>query len=137
MSERSEPSEFERLLQQYEDLSEFSQKAEEGREVANSGRRRRPGSSRLKKMRSQDVLDLHGLTSEEATRVTHQFLTDAHNRGLYKVMIIHGKGHHSKEGRGVLKRVVYQCLESSPHAGEHGIPEQADGGSGAVWVVIK
>lgn len=88
-------------------------------------------------MRAQDVLDLHGLTVEEASKMTLQFLSDAHTKGLYKVMIIHGKGHHSKEGRGVLRDVVYRCLESSPHAGQHGIPEQADGGSGAVWVVIK
>ena len=83
------------------------------------------------------VLDLHGVLAADAEERVFSFLQQAHERNLRKVLIIHGKGYHSKSGQPVLKDLVYRCIERSPYAGAHGVPGREDGGSGAVWVAIK
>lgn len=91
---------------------------------------------RLREMPSQSSLDLHGKTSEEARMEVRSFLKDSLKRGYRKVLIIHGKGHHS-ENQGVLRKVVYSELDSSPYAGERGVPPKREGGAGAVWVILR
>ncbi len=91
---------------------------------------------RLLKLSVQRSLDLHGCTAEEARAELEAFLLDSKRRGLNKVLVIHGKGYHS-EGRPVLKGEVIKILERSPIAGEFGTADRRDGGSGAVWVLIK
>ena len=88
------------------------------------------------KLPVEAVIDLHGLTATEAQTQLHNFFIKAHKKGLKKVLIIHGKGIHSKE-EPVLKKEVMYFIEHSPIAGKHGIPGAAEGGSGAVWVAIK
>ena len=83
-----------------------------------------------------ESLDLHGLTASEAEERLKVFFAKARKAGWQKVLIIHGKGIHSKE-EPVLKKVVMGFIEKSPIAGAHGTPGAADGGSGAVWVAIK
>lgn len=90
----------------------------------------------LKHASIQASLDLHGLTAEQARSRVMEFLSSCSRRGLRKVLIIHGKGYHSK-GEPVLQRVVRECLEVSVHAGKSGRPKRELGGSGAVWVMIK
>lgn len=82
------------------------------------------------------VLDLHGLSSQDAWDALSQFFRDAASRGLVKVLVIHGKGHHS-EGEPVLKKTVLRFLETSPLAGRHGTADRRQGGSGAVWVMVR
>ena len=89
-----------------------------------------------KKLPVDGTLDLHGLTSAEAENKLKVFFAKAKNAGWRKVIIIHGKGIHSKE-EPVLKKVVMDFIENSPNAGSHGIPGASEGGSGAVWVAIK
>ncbi|MBR4437167.1 MAG: Smr/MutS family protein [Spirochaetia bacterium] len=89
-----------------------------------------------KKLPVDGTLDLHGLTSAEAENKLKVFFAKAKNAGWRKVIIIHGKGIHSKE-EPVLKKVVMDFIENSPIAGSHGIPGASEGGSGAVWVAIK
>ncbi len=84
----------------------------------------------------EDSIDLHGLLAEEARRQLRRFLTESQARGLRKVLIIHGKGNHTKEPP-VLKRVVQEELEASPVAGQTGTPARELGGSGATWVVVR
>lgn len=84
----------------------------------------------------EDSLDLHGLLAEEARRQVRRFLTESQARGLRKVLIIHGKGNHTKEPP-VLKRVVQEELEASPIAGRTGTPARELGGSGATWAMIR
>lgn len=93
--------------------------------------------ARLKKMKPQRYLDLHGCTVAEAEVQLNMFLQQAYRDRLIKVQIIHGKGYHSKDGTPVLKEVVYKLLERTPFTGEQGIPPRSDGGSGAVWVALK
>lgn len=89
-----------------------------------------------KKLPVDGTLDLHGLTASEAENRLENFFARARKAGWRKVLIIHGKGIHSKE-EPVLKKVVMDFIARSPAAGAHGIPGAAEGGSGAVWVAIK
>ena len=90
----------------------------------------------LKKMKIQESLDLHGLTVSEAETELGKFIFESKKKGLRKVLIIHGKGYHSKK-EPVLKSAVSKFLSDSPYTGMTGTPDQSHGGSGAVWVIIK
>lgn len=93
-------------------------------------------AKRLAALRAQAVLDLHGMSAEEAKAAIRTFIDTAARSGLEKVLIIHGKGLHS-EGAPVLKRATREAIESHPRAGRFGEAAKADGGSGAVWVLIR
>ena len=88
-------------------------------------------------LRHEAVLDLHGVIAADAEERILAFLKQAQERGLRKVLIIHGKGYHSRSGQPVLREIVYRCIERSPYAGAHGVPGREDGGSGAVWIAVK
>lgn len=98
----------------------------------------RGGSRGLKKrrMKPQASLDLHGFTAAEAAERLEWFIRDSKSRGLQKVLVIHGKGHHS-QGEPVLKKTVRTILEQSSICGEIGTPERTQGGPGATWVLIR
>ncbi len=84
----------------------------------------------------QAELDLHGLSGPEAEQAISAFVLEARNRGLSKVLLIHGKGNHSP-GQPVLERVVRNFLEKCPHTGAFGRADRAHGGRGATWVRIR
>ena len=79
-------------------------------------------------------LDLHGFTVEEALFATERFIESAVARGLRKVVVIHGKG---RNGEGILKREVRSYLERHPSTGAMGYGKGAEGGRGALWVVLR
>ena len=91
---------------------------------------------RLRAMRPQAEIDLHGMTLEEAYGALVTFFDDAVRRDYQKVLIIHGKGNHSQNGP-VLARFVQKFLETHAHAGETGHPKGRDGGTGSTWVILK
>ena len=101
--------------------------------AAEAGRSRRE----LITLPPERTLDLHGFSIEEAGRAVDEFVDNAAIEGIRKVLIIHGKGKHSNDGRGVLSEVVRSRLQSHPKAGEIGVPARSLGGSGAVWVAIR
>jgi DNA-nicking Smr family endonuclease len=109
----------------------YDKDAEAG-EAAAPGERRR----RLLRKRPDAVLDLHGLSRDEAWNALELFFEDSRRRGLEKVLIVHGKGNHS-EGEGVLRRLTARFVENCPFAGESGQSPAAEGGSGAAWVILK
>jgi len=104
-------------------------------ELTDTERRQRE-RKRLIHKSPDAVLDLHGLTKDEAWDRLGVFFTQAKIHGAEKVLIIHGKGNHS-EGDAVLKRTTLQYIEQCPYAGMHGHPPAEGGGSGATWVLIK
>ncbi|MDR1107966.1 MAG: Smr/MutS family protein [Spirochaetaceae bacterium] len=107
--------------------------AEEGAgEEAAWGERRR----RLLARRPDAILDLHGLTRDEAWDALDSFFRDGRRRGFKKLLVIHGKGNHSN-GAGVLKETCRTFIERCPFAGESGRGKPADGASGATWVILK
>ena len=91
----------------------------------------------IRKMHAQDELDLHGLRSEDAVALLHAFLDEAVGRNLRVVRIVHGKGLHSQHGKSVLKDLVRQELQRSPHVLAFNKALPADGGEGALQVVLK
>lgn len=92
--------------------------------------------SQLRKMEPEDSLDLHGMTAEEALAALERFLLVSRQRGLRKVLVIHGRGLHSRDS-AVLPGAVRKFLESSVLTGEHGHADKRHGGSGATWVVLR
>jgi DNA-nicking Smr family endonuclease len=82
------------------------------------------------------VLDLHCMTRDEAWTALDTFFRDSRRRGFEKLLVIHGKGNHSK-GDVVLKETVRSFIENCPFAGESGHGKATAGGSGATWVLLK
>lgn len=91
---------------------------------------------RLKALRPQASLDLHGKTAREAEDAIAAFLRDSARRGLEKVLIIHGKGNHSS-GAPVLRAATRRALESNQLAGRFGPASREDGGAGATWALVR
>ncbi len=92
--------------------------------------------SRLKNKKPDAVLDIHGLSRDEAWKALEILFNDSKEKGLEKLLIIHGKGNHST-GEAVLKRIVMEFIEHCPFAGESGRGKTAAGGEGATWVLLK
>jgi len=90
----------------------------------------------LRKLPPEAEIDLHGKTTEESDHLLSEFIKGSSLKGLKKILIIHGKGNHSKTGP-VLGVWVKHYLESSSLCGETGHPDKRDGGSGATWVILK
>ncbi len=85
----------------------------------------------------QDRLDLHGLRTEEARPLLANFLSNCVRRGIRCVTIIHGKGKRSPNGQAVLKRRVAGWLVQRDEVLAYIEAGPADGGSGAVIVLLK
>jgi DNA-nicking Smr family endonuclease len=96
------------------------------------GERRR----RLLSKKPDAVLDLHGQTTDEARISLDGFFRLSRQQGLEKLLIVHGKGNHSR-GEAALKRVVRDYIERCAFAGESGQAAGGEGGSGATWVLLK
>jgi DNA-nicking Smr family endonuclease len=93
-----------------------------------------------KRPRANQTLDLHGMTQREARDAVVAFVRKAHKEGLDVLCIVHGKGHHSEGGQGVLRDAVVAALTETPAAlrvaGFVTAPEPL-GGSGALLVELK
>ena len=88
----------------------------------------------------QDHLDLHGMIAETARVAVDRFLVEAVARGHRCVLIVHGRGHNSKDQTPVLKerlkswlargraaRIVLGFTTARPY----------DGGAGALYVLLR
>jgi DNA-nicking Smr family endonuclease len=85
----------------------------------------------------QGQLDLHGLRSDEAREALSQFLGVSGKRGLRCVRVIHGKGLGSVNKEPVLKNKVRNWLAQKDEVIAFCQARAADGGSGAVVVLLK
>lgn len=94
-------------------------------------------SRRLFAMKPQAVLDLHGMKAEEAEAAIARFIDGSARSGLEKVLLIHGKGLHSEGGVSVLRNTARRAVEAHPLAGRFGQAAKGDGGSGALWLIIR
>ncbi len=88
-------------------------------------------------LKPEAVIDLHGLTREEAEEQLNIFIGDCKRRGLKKVLIIHGKGNHSTGSDSILGPMVRLFIENDSRLGTSGHPDRNHGGNGATWVLIK
>lgn len=85
----------------------------------------------------QDEIDLHGMTVSEARDSLHLFIETALGRGLTCVRVVHGKGRGSGHGGPILKRKVDVWLRQWDAVLAYVSARRADGGTGAVYVLLK
>lgn len=85
----------------------------------------------------QSELDLHGITLAEAKNCMNAFLENALARQLLCVRIIHGKGLNSLGKAPVLKPKVRTWLRRHRDVLAYSETRQADGGSGALYVLLR
>lgn len=84
-----------------------------------------------------DELDLHNMNAEAARAALADFIDEARGRLLTCVKVIHGKGLRSKSGGPVLKRLVSHWLRRHPAVVAFASARPNDGGTGAVYVLLK
>jgi DNA-nicking Smr family endonuclease len=82
-------------------------------------------------------IDLHGLTSPQARSELRSFVAEQVTKGARCVRVIHGKGKGSGPRGPVLKNVVNICLRRMDAVVAFGSARPQDGGSGAVYVLLR
>jgi DNA-nicking Smr family endonuclease len=85
----------------------------------------------------QSVIDLHGMTVDEARDALADFLLEARNRGLRCVRVIHGKGLTSPNREPVLKGKVRRWLAQWDDVLAYCEAARHAGGAGAVIVLLR
>ncbi|MEG1831863.1 MAG: Smr/MutS family protein [Burkholderiaceae bacterium] len=85
----------------------------------------------------QAEIDLHGLRVDEARGALSAFLREALKHGERCVRIVHGKGLGSKDRQPVLKRKVLAWLVQRKEVIAFVQARPADGGSGALIVLLS
>ena len=98
--------------------------------------------STLRKLRrgslcSSMELDLHGLNSKEATIELEYFIEEVTHQRRCCFRLIHGKGRRSSDQLPVLKSMVNQWLLQREDVVAFCSARQKDGGSGALYVLLK
>jgi DNA-nicking Smr family endonuclease len=88
----------------------------------------------------QGHVDLHGLTRDEAKREVEGFLRASRNAGKRCVLVVHGRGLHSKDHLPVLKDALRTWLSTarfSRHVLAFATARPVDGGAGAIYVLLR
>jgi DNA-nicking Smr family endonuclease len=83
----------------------------------------------------QAAVDLHGCSVDEAREAVLTLLRDARQEGLQAVKIVHGKG--LMQGQPLLKTCVNGWLRQLPDVLAFASALPRDGGTGAVYVLLK
>ena len=105
---------------------------------------KRPGiqNQQFRKLRSgqfsiQAELDLHGYFTDDARKALLRFLRDNQKFGNRILRVIHGKGYRSANTGPVLKPMVNTWLRQCDEVLAFHSAQPRDGGTGAVYVLIK
>ena len=88
----------------------------------------------------QAHVDLHGLLKEEAKAELEAFLSRARQQGKRCVLVVHGRGLHSKDQVPVLKEALKRWMHTARfarHVLGFATARPHDGGAGAVYVLLK
>ena len=85
----------------------------------------------------QAELDLHGMTTLQADDALEGFLCEAAQHNLSCVLIIHGKGYHSENRKGILKPYTIDWVKNSADIKAFCSARPQDGGTGAVYVLLR
>jgi DNA-nicking Smr family endonuclease len=88
----------------------------------------------------QGHIDLHGLTREEAKRAVDEFLRASRSAGKRCVLVVHGRGLHSKDQLPVLKDALRTWLATARfarHVLAFATARPVDGGGGAIYVLLR
>jgi DNA-nicking Smr family endonuclease len=88
----------------------------------------------------QGHVDLHGMTRDEAKRAVELFLRSSRSAGRRCVLLVHGRGLHSKDQLPVLKDALKTWLSTARfarHVLAFATARPVDGGAGAVYVLLR
>jgi DNA-nicking Smr family endonuclease len=88
----------------------------------------------------QGHIDLHGMTREEAKGAVDGFLKEARRAGKRCVLLVHGRGIHSKDQMPILKEALKSWLATARfgrHVLAFATARPVDGGAGAVYVLLR
>ena len=88
----------------------------------------------------QGHLDLHGLLKEEAKAGLEQFFVEARHSRKRCVLVVHGRGLHSKDQVPVLKDALKRWMATARfarHVLAFATARPHDGGGGAIYVLLK
>jgi len=84
-----------------------------------------------------DHLDLHGLSINEARKLLVEFIDFAQKQKIRCVLLIHGKGYRANSDQPVLKNKINNWLRQHPGILGFSSAQPRDGGTGAVYILIK
>ena len=104
--------------------------------VAHGVNRREIGKLKKGEYIVRDRRDLHGMTGADALASVGRFIENSRYRGHRCVCIIHGRGLHT-QGHPILKARVREYLRSHRSVLAYTDAPAADGGSGAVYVLLR
>jgi DNA-nicking Smr family endonuclease len=82
-------------------------------------------------------MDLHGMTAIQSRAALAEFIKEALLLRQSCVRVVHGKGRRSGPRGPVLKNVVNQWLRNCDAVSAFGSARPIDGGSGAVYVLLR
>ncbi len=85
----------------------------------------------------QDEIDLHGLTVPEAKDALQKFIGECEARSYTCVRVVHGKGLGSGDRGPVLKGKVNKWLQQWESVLAFVSARQVDGGTGAIYVLLR
>jgi DNA-nicking Smr family endonuclease len=88
----------------------------------------------------QGHVDLHGMKRDEAKQEVERFLRSSRNAGKRCVLVVHGRGLHSKDQLPVLKDALRSWLSTARfarHVLAFATARPVDGGAGAVYVLLR
>lgn len=85
----------------------------------------------------QEELDLHGMTVAVAHQALREFLVESRRHRFRCVRVIHGKGNRSSNRGPVLKTKVDRWLRQWDEVIAYSSARPVDGGTGAVYVLLR
>jgi len=88
----------------------------------------------------QGHIDLHGMTRDQAKATVDAFLKQARSAGKRCVLLVHGRGIHSKDQVPILKEALKHWLATARfgrHVLAFATAQPTDGGAGAVYVLLR
>ena len=99
-------------------------------------------SDALRRLRKQAhsvraTLDLHGMTVEQARNELAAFIHHCCEHQYKRVRIIHGQGFGSSSGASILRLQTRHWLSQMPQVLGYVSPDAANGGEGAVLVLLR
>lgn len=83
------------------------------------------------------MLDLHGLTVEQARQEVHRFIQDCMRCDVRLGLISHGKGQRNKGQIPLLKSFLARWLPMFPEVMAYHSAQKWHGGAGAVYVLLR
>ncbi|WP_159078910.1 Smr/MutS family protein [Orrella marina] len=83
------------------------------------------------------TLDLHGMTVDQARNELAQFIKQCCLLNYRRIRIIHGQGFGSSAGVSILRLQTRHWLSQMPEVLGYVSPDSANGGEGAVLVLLR